>query len=234
MKVSQSRGALLTALCAGLLLSFGAVAKDDLPDITEEGLHRIKDSNLAIVYAKPEVNLAVYSRIWLLEPTVAFRKNWQRDQNRGYPLKVSNADMENIKSELAKLFDEVFRAELSEGGYVLVDEAADDVLLVRPAIVNLDVRAPDTMRAGRSYQYSESSGEMTLYLEIYDSTTGDLLGKALDRQADRERGYFQWQTRVTNRAAADRILKGWAKILREGLDEAHAAAGTEVVGDDAE
>ena len=39
---------------------------------------------------------------------------------------------------------------------------------------------------------------MTLYLELYDSVTDDLLAKALDREYDRQTGYFQWQNSVTN------------------------------------
>lgn len=118
---------------------------------------------------------------------------------------------------------EVFTEELVEGGYELTDEAGGDVLLVRPAIVNLDITAPDVSSPGRSYQFSESAGEMTLYLELYDSETSAIIAKAMDRKRDRERGYMQWQTRVTNTQAAKRIMKSWASTLREALDEAHAA-----------
>ena len=72
--------------------------------------------------------------------------------------------------------------------------------------------------------YSESAGEMTLYLELYDSVTDDLLAKALDRKKDRQTGYFRWQTRITNRAAANRILQAWADVLKEGLDEARVSS----------
>lgn len=118
---------------------------------------------------------------------------------------------------------EVFTEELAEGGYELTDEAGGDVLLVRPAIVNLDITVPDVSSPGRSYQFSESAGEMTLYLELYDSETSAIIAKAMDRKRDRERGYMQWQTQVTNTQAAKRIMKSWASTLREALDEAHAA-----------
>jgi hypothetical protein len=91
---------------------------------------------------------------------------------------------------------------------------------VRPAIVNLDITAPDTNTANRTYQFSESAGEMTLYVELYDAETSSLIAKAMDRKQDRKKGYMQWQTRVTNTQAAKRILKSWAKTLREALDEA--------------
>jgi hypothetical protein len=213
----------LAGLLLGAALSLPALAKDDLPEITEEGLHKLKDTDLGLVYAAPGADLSVYSKILLLDASVAFKKNWQRDQNRSYAHKVRTSDMERMKSGLAELFHEVFAEELTEGGYDLTDEAGEDVLLVRPAIINLDVTAPDVNSGARTYQYAESAGEMTLYIELYDSVTGAIIAKAMDRKRDRERGYFQWQTRVTNTAAAKRILKSWAKTLRDGLDEARAA-----------
>ena len=96
------------------------------------------------------------------------------------------------------------------------------MLLVRPAIVNLDIAAPQTSRMGRGRSYVDSAGQMTLYIELYDSVTGDMIAKALDRQVDDNRtGYYTWANSVSNRAAADRILKGWAEILLDALTEAH-------------
>lgn len=215
-------------LAMGLTMTLAAQASEDFefPEITEDGLHKLKDTELALVYAQPGAELSGYSKVLLLDATVAFKKNWLRNQNRTYSHKVRADDMERIRTELAGLFREVFEEELKEGGYELTDQAGDDVLLVRPAIVNLDVTAPDTRSAGRTYQYSESAGEMTLYVELYDSVTGDIIAKAMDRKRDRERGYFQWQTRVTNTATARRFLKSWATTLREGLDEARSVNAT--------
>jgi hypothetical protein len=61
---------------------------------------------------------------------------------------------------------------------------------------------------------------MTLYLELYDSATSDLLARAIDRKSGRSSGPIEWQTGVTNRAQAEKILRRWAGVLREGLDEA--------------
>jgi hypothetical protein len=36
-------------------------------------------------------------------------------------------------------------------------------------------------------------------------------------------GYFQWRNKVSNRAAANRILQVWAKVLKEGLDDTGVA-----------
>ena len=218
------RSLLLPIVALSLVIAPPLLAeKQELPEVTEDGLHRVPDSKMAIVYAEPGAELGQYARIQLLPANVAFKKNWARDQRRSSAqrLKVTDRDIENIKTKLANEFDTVFRKVLEEGGYQVVDEAADDVLLVRPAIINLDVNAPDTPASGRSYTMTQSAGEMTLYIELYDSVTGDLIAKALDRRVDNTRaGFYTWTTSVTNRAAADRILNGWAEILRDALDEA--------------
>jgi hypothetical protein len=212
-------------LATVLLAAAGtAIAKqEELPEVTEDGLHRVPDSKMAVVYAEPGADLAQYKRIKLMDAYVAFKKNWARDQRSRSAdrLRVTSNDVEKIKNDLAKEFQEVFRQTLEDGGYEVVDESAEDVLLVRPAIINLDVNAPDTMRAGRSRSYTSSAGEMTLYIEIYDSVTGDLIAKALDRRADTSRqGFYTWTNSVTNKSAAKRILKGWADILLDALNEA--------------
>lgn len=210
------------AFSIGFLLFFTAgspFAKYTPPQTTIEGLELVKDSELVLVYAQPGADLGRYKRILLVDTFVAFKKNWKRQQNRSYSHKISTGDMDKIKTELAGLFRDVFTEVLEAGGYELVTERADDVLIVRPAIINLDIRAPDTMSTAATRSYSESAGEMTLYLELYDSVTHNLMAKALDTQSDRQTGYFQWQTRITNRAAAKRILTVWANVLKNGLNE---------------
>ena len=223
MRSSKILFAILTVMFA-LATSSSAWAKKSLPAVNDEGMELVKDTKLATVYADPGADLGIYKRIWLEDATVAFKKNWKRDQNRSRPLKVLDEDMERIKAEMATLFREVFTEELLDGGYELVEEAGDDVLRVKPAIIDLDVIAPDIQRtAGREYGYSESAGEMTLNLELFDSATGDKIVKATDRKRDYRRGYVEWRTSVSNRADARRLMRPWAKALRSTLDEARSA-----------
>jgi hypothetical protein len=199
--------------------------KQALPEVTADGLHRVAGTRLALVYAEPGADLSQYQRINMADAYVAFKKNWKRDQNRSSSNRVTPKQMESIKSDVAELFRTVITETLEKGGYQLVNELGEDVLIVRPAIINLDVRAPENRSATNVQTFSESAGEMTLYVELYDSVTGDLIAKALDPQADRERGYMQWQNRVTNRAAARRIMQTWADIMKTGLDEAKKVNG---------
>ena len=219
----MKRNPLAYFLAIALLLSVSGLsaAKVEIPEVTADGLQHVRDSKLALVYAQPGVDFGQYQRIYLADTYVAFKKNWQRSQNRSGSQRVSVSDMEKIKTEMATLFRQVFTETLEESGYELVTERAEDVLIIRPAIINLYIVAPD-VSTGISHSYSESAGEMTLYLELSDSVSDDVIAKAYDRKLDRETGYFKWRNRGTNRAAARRILKVWANVLKEGLDEARA------------
>ena len=210
-----------------LLISVMAIspvwAKKDLPAVNDEGMVLVEDSDLATVYADPGADLGIYKRILLEDATVAFRKNWQRDQNRGNSFKVRDSDMLRITEDVATLFREVMTKELVDGGYVMAEEAGEDVLRVKPAIVDLNIYAPDLPTPARTESYSRSAGEMTLNLELYDSLTGDKIVKATDRKRDYDRGYAEWRTKVSNRADAKRMIQAWAKALRSTLDEARSS-----------
>lgn len=206
-------------LCSATAVAL-AESQSEVPEYTVEGLKLVENTkHMANVWAQPGADLSQYERVYIAEPLVAFKKNWQREQNRGH-IKVRSSDMERIKNNVAGLFIEVFTEELAKGGYTLANERAEDVLLIRPAIIDLDVTAPDVRTTARSQSFTTSAGSMTLYLELVDSETGDLLAKALDRRADRDSGTMQWQTGPANRAAAIRIMRPWAEALRNALDEA--------------
>ena len=214
--------ALLTALVATSVASF-AKEKSEVPQSTVEGLVLVPDTkDIAFVWAEPGADLSQYERIHLVRPEVAFRKNWQRQQQRGSANRlnrVSSSDMERIKNHVADLFMDVFTEELTTGGYTLTEERAEDVLLVTPAIIDLDVTAPDIQTSSRQNSYATSAGSMTLYMKLFDSETGDLLAKALDPTSDRDDGIMQWSTSVSNRSAARRMMQPWPQALRHGLDE---------------
>ena len=213
---------LITALIFCLSLSINAFANEgNPPEVTVDGLHRVNDTKMALVYAKPDVDLSQYNRIYLTEPQISFTKHWLQTQNSIPNQTVRKEDMERIKTELAALFMEVFRDELqNNGGYVLVDSIAEDVLIVHPAIVDLDVFAPDTPGTAGSRSAIPSAGTMTLYMELMDSVTGDMLVKAIDNKYDRTRTHIQAQNRKRNEAAARQMLGDWANLLRLALDEA--------------
>lgn len=187
---------------------------------TFDNLVAVEDTTLAMAYIDPDADFSVFKSVALLEPYVAFRSNWQRDQNRSRTRNISSRDMDRIKEDVATLFERVFTERLEEAGYTVVNTAGDDVLVVRPAIIDLDITAPDTRTAGRSRTFTASSGAATLYVQLFDSYSGDILGRAADRRVVRSgAGHLSWSNSVTNSADARRMLGRWADTLIGFLDK---------------
>ena len=208
------------SLMLAMMSAGAASAADDPPAVSPDGLELVKKSKLDVVYRRPGVDFAGYSRIMLDPVEVAFKKQWTRDFNR-----ISNNDRERIRSEVAKEFHDVFVEELEKkGGYKIVNAAAPDVLRVSAGVVELYINAPDTMSSGRSTTYALSTGEATLVAEARDSVSGSVIGRVTDRQRARESATMQWITRARNRADARMIMQKWAAALREGLDEARGVS----------
>ena len=194
-------------------------AEEEAVQPTFDNLVPVKDAKMAMAYIDPDADFSVFKRVALLEPFVAFRSNWQRDQNRSRARNLSSRDMERIKSDVATLFERVFTERLEAAGYEVVEGANEDVLLVCPAIIDLDITAPDTRSAGRSRNFTASTGAATLYIQLFDSLTGDIIGRAADRQAARRAGgSVTWSNSVTNTADARRMMGGWADNLVGFLD----------------
>jgi hypothetical protein len=215
---------LLTAVTTAIAL-FGCPslqAKESPPETTPEGLVLQKSTKSRLVYVKPGATFTQYNRVAILDPLVDFEKDWQKNYNRsqvGLEGRVSDADVERMKAGLAAEFKRVFIDELqNKGGYQVVTTAAPDVLVLRPALLNVEVNAPDIMKPGINATLVRSAGQMTLFLELWDSSTNTLLARVMDAAADSDT-FAKQANRVTNLQAADRILSDWAHALRVRLDE---------------
>lgn len=190
------------------------------PSVSDDGLELVSTKPLDSVYKKPGVDMNAYQNFMLSDCTVAFKPGWQRDQNTAYRSsgRVTDKDVLKIKTTLAEMCTEAFSKQLKEGGYTLVDQPGQDTLEIRPGIIDLYINAPDVMTAGRSNSYTTSEGTMRLNLEAYDSVTGEIVARAIDKQSARDNGQLRWTNSVTNRVEAQRILNRWAAVLRNMLD----------------
>jgi len=185
-----------------------------------EGLTRVESKAVDILYRRPHVTLANYSKLLIKPVEVQFAKHWDPDSNGSGSVlyRMQDVDREKIKSELANAFVEVFEKEIGKGGYTVVTQPAEDVLEIQAAIVNLYIVAPDpSQTAGRSKVYTTDAGEMTLVMQLHDSITGQLLARAIDREAATHQSW-NWTTSVSNTADAKQIINGWAASLRKALD----------------
>ena len=162
----------IAGIFLAVLMSGPVSAKDKLPEVDSDGLHLVKDTKVYAAYAKPGADLSAYDKVMLVDCFVDFAKNWQRDYNLdqvGLNGRVTDKDAETIKQRLADEFKKEFTKRLNEKGFPVVDAVGPGVLLLRPALINVDVVAPDVNTAGRQAAIVRSAGGMTLYVEMYDS-----------------------------------------------------------------
>lgn len=201
------------------MLAVTASAEESKPKSTTDGLELVSKTRSRAVYMKPGAHLDIYTEVALLEPYVAFAKNWQREHNEEEMTldgQVTDKDMARMRKALAADFVKVFTEVLTKAGHKMVSTGGTGVLIIRPAILNLRVTAPDLMTAGMETNFVASAGSMTLYMELLDGRTGDLIARVFDAEADRMGGY---SNRVTNTADAEFIIRNWASTLNKHLGE---------------
>ena len=204
---------LLVLMLAGCVVNAPPVAER-----TPDGLVRVQSRQVDTVYAVPGVSLARYQRVMLDSVDLAFKLDWQKRHPE-----VSEDDVTRIRSQGAAVFYEIFSSALTRNdGYPLTSQPAPDVLRVTASITELDV-ASTLDSAGSKRMYVVNPSDLTLSMELRDSTTGALLVRAIDKEKGRAVGNLQVADAVSNSAEARRALEMWAGLLRGALDGARNA-----------
>lgn len=200
------------------------------PETTPDGLALVKKTSADLVYRRPGVSFAGYTKILLVEPAIAFRKHWKTDINFETPARpVTDADMQRMIAKGKELLLEELATELTKAGYALADGRGPDVLAVKPAILDLDVYAPvpENLPATMANTYTKGVGHATLVIELFDSVSGQLLVRAFDQKSS-EDNRSTWtvpRNQASNTADARRAFADWSAMLAKGLERAKAAEG---------
>ncbi len=223
MKTSTLLATAVTAIC--LVISAPAMSREKLPETTKDGLQLQKKSKLAAVYLKPGASLTAYDKIAITDVLVSFKKNWQRDYNQSVmrpDMRVSDDDVKEMQDKIAKEFTAVFTKELEKGGYSITEYVGQDVMVIRPALINIEVADPKPDKAAfAGATIVRDAGSLTLYAELYDSVSNEKFAEVLDTQEAGDDGFAHRVTSVSNKADLDSTLRHWAELLVKRLDEAH-------------
>ncbi|HYJ81611.1 MAG TPA: DUF3313 family protein [Allosphingosinicella sp.] len=202
------------------------------PPLTWDGLTLVKSRRLENVYLLPGADFRGYTKVMLDPAEVAFRKNWQRDHNsigRSLSGDVTDRHARGILDEAQKRFDREFAQAFQKAGYEIVTEPGEDVLRVSLGLLNLDVQAPDTRSAVRSRTYSREAGQATLVVQVKDSLSGQLLGRAIDSQWAGDTGSLM-RNKAMNIADFEALFAQWAKRSTQGLAELKALSPVDAGG----
>jgi hypothetical protein len=208
----------LGAICLALaLISVGCARRGPTiemgPDaeITHDGLHRIdRTRRLQRVWVKPDLDLRSYSKLRPIDAGVHYRR--PPNEHRGeWPLNEAQTTFvrEGLRNAMQRELER-------QGDWEFVTESGPDVLVIRGAIIDLVVTASGG-DVGRNRSYGRSVGQATLVIELFDSESLEILARIADRR-EISRDTSSWRDDpITNRAAATRTFRDWARRFARAL-----------------
>jgi len=208
------------ALILGLVLAAGCAADRPPEEITADGLVRVPSRSAGGVYRAPEASFLQYRRIILEPPSIGFIKDWREKHPE-----VSDAEFARIRAESVHLFrDEFSREFVKRGPYTFADDPAADVLLVIPAIEDLDIVAPDGGVEAGTRTYTNGPVSMKVTGDLRDSLTGKVVGRVTMFQPAERYGFNELRiaNRVTNAHEQRDVFSRWSRLVREALNVAKA------------
>jgi hypothetical protein len=129
------------ALVAALAFGNACAADAELAPVSPEGLKLVPSKNVQVLYLREGADFSGYDQFAILECYVAFRNNWKKDQNSAQSFRVTDSDMVRIKADVAKAFRTVF-VRGSRPWAKARHRRGQGVLILRPAIINLDIAVP--------------------------------------------------------------------------------------------
>ncbi len=197
------------------LCSTAVVAQDERPQTSPEGLELVSSSEAGAFYVRPGITLSGYKNAELLAAYVAIDETWVRNYNRQAlrSRQLRKRDLEEIKTRLANGFWDVFGGDFfAAQTYQEVQEARESKLILRPAILDVSLVSVDTSSDTLVQNLgSDTNGQMTLVLEIYDEKDSQLVGRLFNAQPVGGIPDFGLESEATNRADERRVFRAWAK-----------------------
>ena len=228
--IGSARARLSVAALAAALTLAGVAAAPKQPrietgpkaEVTAEGLVRVEKSVVDAAWVTPDFDLTPYTKLMIASAGVYYKRlkpvkgtafaNRSNGQSE-FPVK------EDSKTRFNEMLKEEFIKELSKlERYQIVDKAGPDVLELSGAVIDVESHVPPYMDGPGVGIYLSSVGAATLIIELRDSQSNELLGRAADRRA--AQAPFVINVKAVTGWSDVRILaQSWASLVRKRLEE---------------
>ena len=223
-----SFGILLSLLIA-VTSALAAVDHKAYPQEIPTGMDKVKSREFDKLYVKPGFQPGDYGKVIIEEPLVAMDDEWEW-KNR---TRVTQSDLNRVSGNTSEIMLKQFSEKLSgKAGFAVV--AADPsaaapsgqgVLRLKPSMIDVHPNGAELTRDMDKDTYTRSAGYATLYLDLYDANTGELLMRVIDRDEPKFRQTLQQTNRGTNYRDTELMVSRWAKALRKHLDDLNSGTG---------
>jgi hypothetical protein len=188
---------------------------------TDDGLVRVPSRAAGGVYRLPGAEFSQYKRVILEPAIVEFKSGW-RDVHK----EVSDAEVARIRKEAVELFRKEFTRELVDRGkYEYADALGEDVLLVTPRVVDLDIPAPDAGTEVGTKSYTPGPIKMQVTGDLRDGASNALVARVIIFEGQERYGFNELRlaNRTTNAHEMRLGFGKWSKMVREALNVAKAS-----------
>jgi len=210
---------LVQGLAYATMLLGSAAALAVLPPEMSD-LVQVKSKRLDQVYLLPGTDFKAYRKVMIDATQVSFAKNFLKDTNSSRGIssgKISDGEAQQVLAEARKGFSDIISSTFKNAGIEVVTAPGPDVLWLTPAVINLYVNAP-AAGSSATRTYAVSAGQATFVLAVRDSTTGALIGMAIDKRETRSAvGAPVIVDGVVNRREFEVLVQRWAQISVKGF-----------------
>lgn len=223
---------LFTAAAAFILAmgaSQAALAKQEMPQVTEHGLVLEERGTFQHTWVHPDADFSKYDKIVLIDGELEFRDVGPARKSRSRALYSNEREFGVSEKDQARFSDRVekaFTKSLAKSDhYEIVEQRGPSTLILRGHVVDVVSHVPPPL-AGRGEVYSASMGEVTMILEVYDGETGKPLALATERRAlQRPGGQYIDTMSSANSVTAWAEVNRWASRtgsrVANALDSSH-------------
>lgn len=224
------------ALLAVMLLAASApsLAQPSEPDENWEGLVRVQSQTIEFVYLAPGADFRPYTKVMLDPSEMAMEKDWSLQPNGRDSTFRREADERQVVLALEraqKRFDGFFADAFTEAGFAVVRSRGADVVRVRVGVFDIDMETPEgnLVTTTERKTLSENAGRATLVVEVRDSVTNALLGRAVDRRIAGDTGLWARSYR-SHKVDFNRLFQRWADASAAGMVELRTLSPVDPTG----
>lgn len=182
-------------------------------------LHKVDNTSMAAAFVDPEVSFSSYTKIMLVPVSMENTEIIQPQSTRGSrPWVLEDRDKELINNSYQQMMSKYL---VDEGGYELVTDPGEGVIVIQAALVALAPSAPkdDGRSRGttsvRSKTFTDSAGTITMAMVLLDGVSGKQLVKWVDARSGW--GTMRNNNSVSNLSDVNLIFSSWASQVRRGL-----------------
>jgi len=162
--------------------------------------YRVPGTNAEQVYLSPGADFSKYTKLYAFPLEVYYLEGEESP---------SKEEIEKVRA----VFRDAFLTAIGDD-YQIVDEPAKDALGVRGSLVDLkENQSVNDLPSGLDVLVT--SGQLTFFMELTDSKSGDVLIRA----ADHERSVEDPDTHEAVTEGLDAAAERWAGLFRKFLDQ---------------